>query len=479
MDLGLSFGSTQVAIGDEAVPTGSLDVFVVIGQSNAVGYATDDGGAGYPSGSQHWSNAGAWEPIGFRLDHGPWEDTAAANQFGFAKGFATSFAAANPLSDLLFIGAADGGTGFSTGHWNPGDSHYQAVIARINAAMAAAPVGAVLRGFLWHQGESDRGFATYDSALSQLITNLRTDVVAASAATPFIAGGHATDGAWWDDLIQRSVQALPSTQAYCGYADISSPSEPVMGDGVHFDAVSTRALGAAYFEAYQRARVNGSVAPSGTITTGASVYADLTSSAGWSATGISVGGAASDRLVLISIGSRHDSTLPRPESVHLGGVPAMRVVARSTGRVSGTNVALYCAHLPEGTSADLDIVFDFQPQQAGAVLLPIYGAQTPLASVDGYGFDVGLAGHGTSISTTLSAQVGDLVFAASGAIAPGGASGQINLGNTTDNFISGTNRSLHTGHQIVPTAGIQTVTCDFGATVVNYPTIAAMALRPI
>ena len=280
-------------------------------------------------------------------------------------------------------------------------------------------------------------------------------------------------------VVQRSTQALPATVRNCGYADISDPAEPGLSDGVHFDASAVRALGAAYFDAYLRAKTHNSLTPAGTITTGSSIYSDLTSGADWHASSLNIGTAAGDRTILIAIANRHDSTLPRPTRVTLGGRPAMRLVQRSTGRISGTNVALYAVRIDAGTTADLVVEFDLPPQQAGAVLLPVYGAKVALASVDGFGFNVGLAGHGTSISTQVDASAGDLVFAASGAIAPGGASGQINLGNATDNFISGTNRSLHTGHQIAASTGAQTVTCDFAATVVNYPTIAAVVMRPL
>jgi len=428
MQIGLSLSHSQIG-STASAPVSNDVIFVVIGQSNAVGYAADDGGAGYPAGTRQFTDAGAWADIGSRLDHGSWETVAGSTQFGFARQFAIDYAAAHPSAVIHMVGAADGGTGFISGDWNKGNTHYTNAVARINAAVAAAPAGATVKGILWHQGESDKGSATYEADMLQFVDDIRTDIIAATVSTPFVTGGHFPAGTYWDENIQKTHQALPSLRAFVGYADPSSPAEATLFDGVHLDAASARNFGSAYHIALTQAETNTSVTPSGSITTGAPVYSDLTLGANWTATGVNIGAAAADRRVIAAIGYRDSAYLPLPIAVTIGGIAASRVVIQSTSRTSGTNVSLFSASIPEGATADVSVTFAGAPDQAGVVLLPVYGARGPIAGTAGFGYASGGAGYGTSISTVVDAQAGDLIFAASGSLAPGaGADGSISLG---------------------------------------------------
>ena len=245
LQIGLELGLGQNRKNNPLGP--APHVFVVAGEANASGRAPEDNLQSFPATARQWGASGSWTALGSRLFHGPWETNAvdalgAGANFGWARAFANAYAAANPGNPVYLIGVAREGSGLANGQWSPGNPAYVAALARINAALAAAPGNAALKGILWHQGESDSqsqpAWDGYAAALAQLVANLRAGIVGASASTPFVAGGHFPSSSHYHAKIQAATQALPNAIAFTGYADPSVPQEVELFDGRHFDAAS-------------------------------------------------------------------------------------------------------------------------------------------------------------------------------------------------------------------------------------------------
>ena len=101
----------------------------------------------------------------------------------------------------------------------------------------------VLKGILWHQGESDSSDAQYLEKLTDLIANLRADL--GSPELPFVAGQVLYDPETraHTKQINEILAALPNAVPFAGC---------VMSDGltsfdnVHFDTRSAMLLGERY-----------------------------------------------------------------------------------------------------------------------------------------------------------------------------------------------------------------------------------------
>ncbi|RYH10971.1 sialate O-acetylesterase [Tropicimonas sp. IMCC6043] len=235
-------------------------VFILAGQSNMVGRADFDGGAGFPDGVLQYTRAGALEAPTTPLDHYDAQD----GDMGLALQFAIGFRTANPDTDLVLLPAAMGGTGFSSGEWRIGGWLYASLVDRANALFAANP-DFRLGGILWHQGEHDPGYAGYMADLDAMIAGLRNDILAASETTPFLLGelapdfiDGAADRAALNDIILDSPNRLFHTAVVRSHL----PSRLTdLGDDTHFDAASLRALGSRYLEALPVAQAHRPSAP--------------------------------------------------------------------------------------------------------------------------------------------------------------------------------------------------------------------------
>ncbi|WP_187431395.1 hypothetical protein ROLI_045290 (plasmid) [Roseobacter fucihabitans] len=249
----------------QALPANTeTHVFALAGQSNMIGRAAFDGGAKWPAGTMQIGRGtqnGALIPAQNPAD-GPTTSRPLAHfsptlgDMGLDLQFAIDYLADKPGVSLMFIPCAQGATGFSDNAWNPGNWLYNDTIARINAAIAAHP-GFLFKGFLWHQGETDAGIAgTYAGLLDDMITNMRADVSAADATTPFILGGLAS-GNVGRDVITDIIAQTPARVSYTGFADAAGLGR---NDANHFNAAGLRALGSRYNAAIAQAVANVPVA---------------------------------------------------------------------------------------------------------------------------------------------------------------------------------------------------------------------------
>ena len=167
---------------------------------------------------------------------------------GLDIAFSQGWLAMYPGAALVLVPAADGGTSLTSGAWQKGGALYQDAVARTNAAMAALPE-ATFAGFLWHQGESDEGNGSYQTQLDQMIADMRGDVAAADATTPFVLGALSPDwvaGVPDREAIQATILDTPNRG---GHTAVASAAGLSVFDGLHFNAASLRTFGSRYVNA--------------------------------------------------------------------------------------------------------------------------------------------------------------------------------------------------------------------------------------
>jgi hypothetical protein len=160
-----------------------------------------------------------------------------------------------PLIRVGLIPCAAGGSPISVwkhgGFWEQTNSKpYDDAIARTRIAMMSG----VLKGILWHQGESDSNendAALYEDRLVELIDTLRMELNAPEA--PFIAaalGDFVVEGNPHARVVNEALRRIPQRVENTAYVDSSGLEHK--GDSVHFSAESARELGRRYSKAMIR-----------------------------------------------------------------------------------------------------------------------------------------------------------------------------------------------------------------------------------
>jgi hypothetical protein len=235
------------------------DVFVIAGQSNTYFGATLDSGIDV-------SNASTYEFTQAQdiiAANDPLDTFVGRNsgKIGFAMEFARQYVTAGQLAagrKILLVHCGLGGTGFSSSlpdSWSAGSGSLRdRTIARAKAALVAAP-GSVLKGLLWHQGESDAAaggtaVSGYAANLDGLISDFRSSVVGAGNAPPVVVGGMvpgyvALNGADYA-TVQAALAATGSRNSRAAYVD---PTGLGTTD-IHFSAADQRTLGQRYYTAW-------------------------------------------------------------------------------------------------------------------------------------------------------------------------------------------------------------------------------------
>lgn len=222
----------------------ALDLYLLIGQSNMAGRGTVD------AQSQETSEAilmldknNNWvvakDPVHF--------DRALAG-VGPAISFAKSMLEGKKNSQIGLIPCAWGGSPIKV--WSPGAKYfdnfpYDEAVARAKVAMQSG----VLKGILWHQGESDndaKRAAVYLSKLKVLVDNLRKDLNAPNL--PFIAGeiGYFNK----ENYINPIISQLPNEVANAAVVTAQDLTDG--GDHLHFNTASARELGKRYAAAMKK-----------------------------------------------------------------------------------------------------------------------------------------------------------------------------------------------------------------------------------
>ncbi|MBS1567130.1 MAG: sialate O-acetylesterase [Bacteroidetes bacterium] len=168
---------------------------------------------------------------------------------GPAIAFAKAMLAKHPGIKIGLIPCALGGSPIRV--WEP-DSVYLDSFHPYDDAVARAKIAmqkGVLKGMLWHQGESDNNpsaAAVYTDKFKQLVERFRRDLH--MPRLPVVAGetGYFNKG----NIINAVIDALPAHVPYT--AVVSAEGLTDKGDNIHFDTPSARELGRRYAAAMQK-----------------------------------------------------------------------------------------------------------------------------------------------------------------------------------------------------------------------------------
>lgn len=244
----------------------NFHIFLLMGQSNMAGY-----GCVVPS--DPWQPgdrdpvAGVWALTGqYQLDADtsqrevkwipakhPLNVLQSSAQFSMGMDFAKEYMKAHPGVTVGLIPCAWGGAEIN--RLKKGTGHYANAISRAKRAA----VDGVIKGVLWHQGESDsvtpEFAALYQGKLDSFVTNLRTDLD--NRSLPFVCGdlaefygqGRSAVHKAGIPIVRRTLQELPLRvpHTYCVATDgLKSPDVHY----VHFDRWSNIQLGIRYAQAF-------------------------------------------------------------------------------------------------------------------------------------------------------------------------------------------------------------------------------------
>lgn len=228
-----------------------MEVYLLIGQSNMAGRGTPDAQSQIVSDAvlmldktNNWVTAK--DPLHF--------DKPAAG-VGPAISFAQAMLQGNKNIQIGLVPCAWGGSPIKV--WQPGVPYfehfpYDEAIARAKIAMQKG----VLKGILWHQGESDndpKKAEVYLEKLKALVANLRRDLNAPNL--PFVAGeiGYFNKVNYINQIVNELPAEIENT------AVVSAMDLTDRGDHLHFDTASARELGKRYAAAMQKLGQNPSM----------------------------------------------------------------------------------------------------------------------------------------------------------------------------------------------------------------------------
>ncbi len=218
---------------------GSLQIFLLIGQSNMAGRGGVEAQDKVPHPRVFMLTKDlAWVPAVDPMHF----DKPAIVGVGLGKTFGAVLADADPAAVIGLVPAAFGGT--SLGEWSPGGKLYTAAVGRTREALKRGR----LAGILWHQGENDSApekAASYAIRFAKLIAQLRADLGAPDV--PVIVGETGrfrADGS----AINAALETLPSRVPRCAF--VSSDGLADKGDKLHFDSPALREFGRRYARAW-------------------------------------------------------------------------------------------------------------------------------------------------------------------------------------------------------------------------------------
>lgn len=312
----------QLTITVNVRPVERDDVYLLIGQSNMVGFGGDGTKQAWPGGEDEANNrikqfnvtkngeddvflsaadytdvnknfrapliTNAIDPLHIPVDE--FTLNKAENYVGMGLTFAKT-ALPSTSRNIILVPAAWSGTSFcntstAPAHWNgrPTDAPHHGntllfdrALTRINHALTES--GGILRGILWHQGESDSNeecSLQYGYNLMTMITEFRSRIVADArgvaargpqANIPFVAGTMSRGIDERDDLSQfpPEKQVVDNVHrniaSLVPYAEVSNLDDLTPANGypcgntscIHFGSRALREMGRRYHAALVRA----------------------------------------------------------------------------------------------------------------------------------------------------------------------------------------------------------------------------------
>lgn len=179
---------------------------------------------------------------------------------GIGRSFAVEYAKRHPGVTVGLIPCAVGGSAIDT--WLPGGFHSQTnshpwddMLARVQHVIGKNDSAqGVLKGVLWHQGETDSNSAAsevYESRLTDLIHRFRQTFD--DPHLPFVIGqlGQFAERPWTDGRREVDAAQQRTVQHVARTAFVASDGLAAQGDLIHFDSASLREFGFRYAAAMQ------------------------------------------------------------------------------------------------------------------------------------------------------------------------------------------------------------------------------------
>jgi hypothetical protein len=222
---------------DTALPTQKEEfhVFMLMGQSNMAGYGGVPKNDPYLPGDQDpvagifrlggqgtVSNAASTSPMEWQPAVHPLHTGMSSHQFGLGMDFAKAYLLAHPGVSVGLIPCAWGGAGIDK--LSKGTAVFENAVARLQQAQKRG----VIKGVLWHQGESDSVTpalaSAYDGKLRSLIADIRS--AAGDPKLPFIIGNlaefygtHPDHAKRLDSInqIRTTLQAVATSLPHCAF----------------------------------------------------------------------------------------------------------------------------------------------------------------------------------------------------------------------------------------------------------------------
>ncbi len=217
----------------------NFHIYLLVGQSNMAGRAPIDS-MSKETNTQivMLDKNGNWVPATDPVHF----DKPSVAGVGPGIGFAKEMIKDNRKIKIGLVPCAWGGSSIKV--WEPDSAYmtghpYDDAIERTRLAMQSG----VLKGILWHQGESDnnpQGVQYYMDRVKILIARFRAAF--GNPELPFVAGEIGSFGK--NTRINKILDAIPDQVA--NTATVSAEGLTDKGDQTHFDAASARELGKRY-----------------------------------------------------------------------------------------------------------------------------------------------------------------------------------------------------------------------------------------
>ena len=262
---------TAMALAATSAEAKQYNLFLVAGQSNAVGYATtisqltassadakipfffDCGDPGYDAGVHDSSSMGAWttlkaQPIG--------NPTSGARQYGNFQyqtgGFGPEMSIGRDLynagvNNVAIMKFAYSGTSFRDNDWNKGNPLYNDMKSRYAQAVSQLAVNGdtvKLAGLFWIQGESDYGSTTYQADFTKFIADVRADYNAPKL--PVFCGFNAAYDPTCATVVQAQ-QAVAASDPLVWYVGLQNAARV---DSIHFSGTGELQVGDMFASTY-------------------------------------------------------------------------------------------------------------------------------------------------------------------------------------------------------------------------------------
>ncbi len=224
---------------------GSLDIYLLIGQSNMAGRADISTDVRDTLENVYLFTDSTWQKAANPLNkNSNIRKSIDMQKLGPGYSFAEMLAQ-NIDNEIGLVVNARGGT--SIEEWQKGyagDNDYDLYENTLERIKSAANDG-VIKGIIWHQGESDQSRSySYMDSLIKLVQDYRNDL---GMPELYFVAGQIGDWRSSSELINKVMEQIPDRISNASYV-VSDGLTPLFGDNSdpHFDSRSQQVLGKRY-----------------------------------------------------------------------------------------------------------------------------------------------------------------------------------------------------------------------------------------